>query len=526
MNKRTPQSTLIVLLVLILMGAFVRPVRAIEFDSVNKIAKMIFGEKLSVLCNNGRLTTSRVSDSQLSLFCNSLVTTPAPSFTASLNVDPDGRLLEGQRLSGKVAIQAKTNATNVSRVTFTLKNSSGVKDTHTEYIMPYYYKGDNGGNPYYWDTAGFSGQYVLSADVVLSDGQVIVASGTFTVGTGSVTPSPVVSPVTSPAPSPVVGGANPFCNDPSLNVWHSPGSHPCSYLKAGHPHEHGDAPPAWVTAVSGVSFMGMHNTSPVEDTVKHASMKGFATTMNGMDMYLIYHFTATPMERFGSYHSYQFWMRPAGDSNLSHVSYMKGWTFTGVPTGPGSDISRYERTKGDPGERPVILVVDRPSWDAGIRCEQWYNGTTDWSIDFGVTICNSPVLYNRAKEQSGSASVDAAGNYVLTGVFDKNNWTPEITGDLGLSRRLELAWYGPNSTAAPNRGNPVKDRVFYATQFGERVSGPTDARCSGTTVGSDNVTYKNICLAQYISSAARAIEFPGNAVQKTFPGAGIVQLPN
>ena len=41
--------------------------------------------------------------------------------------------------------------------------------------------------------------------------------------------------------------------------------------------------------------------SPVENTIKHASMKGFETSFNGMDVYLITHFSSIHVNRNNQY---------------------------------------------------------------------------------------------------------------------------------------------------------------------------------------------------------------------------------
>ncbi len=323
-----------------------------------------------------------------------------------------------------------------------------------------------------------------------------------------------VTPTSSPNPTPnpneqMVGK----CGE-SMDEWHPPVVNGCA---TG--HEHGDPPPSWIYAAGyNPMFSGMHSTSGIENMIKHTSMKGYSVTFNGMDIYLIYHFASNPQERFGSYHSYQLWMRPSNDNDPTHVSHLQGWSYSGNPLSENDRCLRRNPPLPCESTRPIILVTDQTSFDQGITCEQWYADTAPWSIDFGITICGSTTFYNRERELSGDPNS-------LTGVFDQSTW--QKTGDLGLTRRLELAWYSAPGSVDPNRGNPPKDRVFWATQFGEIVSGPSDPRCqpSATTIGKDGKTYQNKCLEQYISSAARYIQFPGNAVQKTYNGNGVT-IPN
>lgn len=291
-------------------------------------------------------------------------------------------------------------------------------------------------------------------------------------------------------------------------------------------HEHGDAPPDWVIRYEQsqgrtFSYDGSHNTSDIENTVKHTSMKGFAATMNGSDVYMVYHFTSNPQERFGNYHSYRWWARPSGDGNVANTSHTQGWNYAGNALSTNDRCFRRVPSLPCEETRPIILVTDQTSLDQGIGCEQWYASTTDFSVDFGITICGSTTVYNRDRELGGDP-------YALTGVYDQNTWL--LTGDLGLTRRLEVGWYLGDSQyggGGTGRGNPPLDTVFWATQFGERVSGPSASRCQPgqTTQGVDGKTYKNVCLPQYISSAAKSVEFPGNDAQKSYDGTG-VKIPN
>lgn len=297
-----------------------------------------------------------------------------------------------------------------------------------------------------------------------------------TVGTTSATLScaPATSTATATATSTPSNGAHP-CGVSAVN-WHPPVVNGCT---TG--HEHGDAPPSWVV------------NSPLKPMLDngeaHTGYKGFLfsyqSSKGTVQVYAILHSISTPAARSHQYHNYMIWAKdPAG-----RVSYWQGMADFGDPA-----TARFSRSKGDPGVRPAILVVDQASWDAGIRCEQWYGSTAAWSWDLGWTICNTTTLYtaNERNTYSNTAS-----------------WVRSPDGNLGLTRRLEASWYGPNSQYAPNRGNPPKDVVFCA----DPKSG---AIVSCSTSGA---------LPQYIASTMPAVEFPGNATQKTFPGRG-VGFPN
>jgi hypothetical protein len=285
----------------------------------------------------------------------------------------------------------------------------------------------------------------------------------------------------------------------STDAWHAAVIDGCA---TG--HEHGDAPPAWIADAGFVAqFVGPFNTSPLENTSKHAAMKGFLTRLDDTDIYFRIHAASNPLDRSARYHSYEVFAR----DGTGAVSHWQGWYNSGDPT-----ADRVPRRRGvEPTQRPVILVVDDASWQQGNHCEQWYAapGEPAWSWDFGWTICDTTTLY-RADENATAA--------------DASTWVAAPGDQTGTTRRLEAAWYGRNSKVAANRGNPPTDESFWATQFGEIVSGPDDARCTDTTT-KFGVMYNNVCLDQYIASSMPAVEYPGNAEQKTFDASG-VHLPN
>jgi hypothetical protein len=96
---------------------------------------------------------------------------------------------------------------------------------------------------------------------------------------------------------------------------------------------------------------------------------------------------------------------------------------------------------------------------------------------------------------------------------DPNSWAP--TGDLNSTRRIEAAWYADRSA---RRG------TFWATQFGDIVSGPNDPLC-GAERSYGERTYTLLCLEQYIAPTMSSVTFPGNAEQFTYADDGVA-LPN
>jgi hypothetical protein len=71
-------------------------------------------------------------------------------------------ITDGQTLSGTVNVQASFSGADLPhRVEFVL--AGPVNETHTERITPYYFLGDNNGNPYGWDTTLYPpGTYTLT----------------------------------------------------------------------------------------------------------------------------------------------------------------------------------------------------------------------------------------------------------------------------------------------------------------------------------------------------------------------------
>ena len=87
-----------------------------------------------------------------------------------------------------------------------------------------------------------------------------------------------------------------------------------------------------------------------------------------------------------------------------------------------------------------------------------------------------------------------------------------------LDRRIEFAWYlGTQGRGAP-RGE------FWTTQWGDPVGGAADPVC-GTQRTYGERSYTVACLRQYIAPTVQPMVFPGNSVQRQFPGNGVV-LPN
>lgn len=302
---------------------------------------------------------------------------------------------------------------------------------------------------------------------------------------------------------------------------HAQGGHdPSRWHAPANGHEHGDQPPQWIMdAGYTVGFDHTHgfhgNTSAAENTAKHTSMKGMHATFTDkvggtQEVYARVHIASNQMERSARYHSYEMFLKdPAGA-----VSHWQGWYNSGDPV-----TSRRSRSLNDNGQRPLVLVTDLAALQQRKNCEQWYGFTSGWGPDLGWTICNSTTMY-----------------------FPEENQYPEYwvvlcqygypsPACLGIDREIELGLYLGDSAVAPNRGGAPKNVTFWATQFGEIVSGQNDPKCqAGAKTLKFGFEYPNICLSQYIASTARSIEnratVPNaNRFRRVYPAPGVT-VPN
>lgn len=311
---------------------------------------------------------------------------------------------------------------------------------------------------------------------------------------------PTATVTRTPTPTATHNNQTGVCGE-SMELWHAPVVNGC---ETG--HEHGDPPPQWITnAGYQVRFQGHFNTSPTEHTYKHAAMKTFLARFNNVDVYFRVHAASNVLDRGARFHSYEVWARdPSGA-----VSHWQGWYDVGDPTTKRPSKLFCQQQQGDPlCNRPVIIVVDQASWDADQKCEQWYaQPVSPWHWYFGWTVCDSTTYFYPGE----------------TSQLDMSYW--RLTGGVGGGRRLEVTWTREDDGTLP--GEAPEGVVFYATQFGEIVSGPNDAICSGSTT-INGVTYRNVCLAQFIARTMPKIDFlspGGNAIHREFDTTG-VRIPN
>jgi hypothetical protein len=287
--------------------------------------------------------------------------------------------------------------------------------------------------------------------------------------------------------------------------WHLPYIYNSDQDWCYYGHEHGGAPPQWIADAGYEAGFDQHggfhgNTSHAENTDKHAAMKGYLVDVTdyaggAQQVYFRVHIASNAMDRTAKNHSYEVFMRDAAGG----VSHWQGYFDAGDPS-----TKRFlYNGRNDPGLnfRPLIFTQDETTF-ATVKNEHWYvRASVGWNWDFAWTL--DPTTFWRYDEKYDT---------------DVSHWP--VTGRLGTVRRIEPAWYGPDSRVTVNRGNPPRGVVFWATALGEFVTGPEDPRCIGSVP----------CLPQFIATTARSVESGvpgGNARERVFPGIGLgVRLPN
>lgn len=351
-------------------------------------------------------------------------------------------------------------------------------------------------------------------------------TGTATVTeTATSTQTPTQAPMSTPAATSTPSGGSGTCVD-DKDTWHGavgPGG--CTYG-----HEHGSAPPSWIAAAGyQVRFNGAFNTSPIENASsptdampemngKHNAMKGYLGTnplQGGGQFYIRYHAASNVHDRMSRFHSFEIWFR----DDAGGVSHWQGWADSGDPDLIGNgNTGAGGRRFGCSSEidiRPETIV--RNEGCNNELNEHWYMyPRSGWQPTFSVLMEATTYMY--------------VGEYAQTSMV---NW--RRTGALGTGREISMV-VAPGSLDLAGQSAP-KGVMFYATQFGEVVSGPSDPKCSAQTAfpaqptanffRSDTTeTYQNVCLQNLLASTLPGfIEQQGFAPGGEFPNTG-VRLPN
>jgi hypothetical protein len=278
-----------------------------------------------------------------------------------------------------------------------------------------------------------------------------------------------------------------------------------------------------------VIFGGDERSGEMEVTMKHQAFKGVAYRVNTgsscpVDLYFRYHAASNPMDRAFAFHSYELYMRDCQGG----TSFRQGVYWVGYPEFRSQRMSRFNEQPGTilpdgspaPGRDQFIIgAPDNRDWFGldGIlqtRCEQWYAFAGPHGGEFSITICQATTRFSYDEH--------------LTDYHDMSTW--DLTGSTGLGRRFEVSLYGPNSPVPTNqpagwfcaKKDPIEDKVEGSshrprwTLLANGINGPTG------------------CPAGYLPQFT-APTFPNTGINfsigntldtKTFPGAGIVTVPN
>lgn len=337
---------------------------------------------------------------------------------------------------------------------------------------------------------------------------------------------PTVTPTPTKTSTPVPTATHDMA---SMSKWHPPLAHDGTTV-----HEHGDAPPSWVVAAGYDPAFDHPMNTPNENQIlhKHIAMVGWSgqfvlTTGGTVNWYGIFHLDTNPGGYVSRLHSYQFWIQ---DATLK-VSHFQGWLDFGQDNNVGPNL--VDSCDSNSGVRPQIFPL-KPN--CPFHFENWYarDDQAGWMPTFGFNINSNYFLTNTA---------------VAT---DPNTWTPRVDGrgDFNLTRRVEWAWRRQEFNLAIQQGrargiviSPTTG-IFWATQFGELVNGPTDPLCDGFHTRTYGVapnarTFTILCAEQQVWPSLPTVssEVTNNAVQRTFPGQQLnargtpipgtqVQLPN
>lgn len=304
-------------------------------------------------------------------------------------------------------------------------------------------------------------------------------------------PPPTATAVVPPTATPLPGATATPMADHSNMLWHAPGAH--GTIAA---HEHGDNAPQWLLDAGYTPAFDHAANTPNENSIahKHTAMKGWAGKFGNVDWFGIFHLDFNPGGHVSRFHSYQLWLR----DSTGAVSHMHGWVDFGEGLNTGPNL--VTACNADDSIRPIMRA--RVTGCGPVQFESWYANASSPGPDIGFNINPN---YFAGGDPANPATWAATG------------------GVRNLTRRIEFAYYG-------KWGNDNLRGDFWTTQFGNVISGPTDPVCDGLhEVEIGTKTYTLLCLRQTIATSLPNVQFPGNAVQRTFPGgsgANAVKLPN
>lgn len=288
--------------------------------------------------------------------------------------------------------------------------------------------------------------------------------------------------------------------------------HPAS---AGFGHEHGDAPPAWLSDFlanspdvwpylgNGVLYDGMFNTSPAENTTKHAAFKGFRITSPAftdqdggwVDGYAVLHLSSNPMDRAARFHSGRIYIADKSGG----LSIRQGWLDTGsvdssrVPKRCALSTGGPDCASFDTAQRPIVFFIDHDTEVGTYRNgqrdtnEQWY--PFGFGYFFGWSILDATTHF-----QPGEKATDT----------DPAQWSiiqHDGHNNPGVLRQVDITGRKPGFSGA-----------FFTNQFGDFIANPDGPECQAPAV----------CLLQYYSPTYAGIkgrrEVSNPAAVPTNPG--------
>lgn len=257
-------------------------------------------------------------------------------------------------------------------------------------------------------------------------------------------------------------------------------------------HDHGDAPPAWLTAAGYVpQFTHNHGTGPAENSLKHAFMKGVnladARAPYTVQAYAVIHGSGVAQERVGRFHSAQLWVKDSAGG----ISYASWWNDYGEPClwkvgDPDNGCGRmrsFADFDGRPSNQGAIRIID------GQSLEQWYPTPHGLGPDV-------PMLFS-VTERFSPGEVYTPG-VTTAPAIGPSQWITANLVNVSTTRRFyEVLWHQDRFNQLPT-GTPI-----LMSQFGERV---TAAQCANpaSTVTLDGKAYKLQCATWFITAQLRA----------------------
>jgi hypothetical protein len=195
-----------------------------------------------------------------------------------------------------------------------------------------------------------------------------------------------------------------------MNVWH-----PNKWGSCFTGHEHGDAPPQWVTQYAQANNKPMPFSQSRES---HTGYKGvYVKHSSGAESYWIAHILSTAMARSHGDHDYQVWLKLT-DGN---IFYWDGLLCYASPC-----TAQPPLRTSDTGERPIILSQG----DGG--CETWYGGAQGGIIDTEWVICGRNQHFD-ANKSSG------VGTYRTMGwIFYADRFPADVQASIRKDCKIEF----------------------------------------------------------------------------------------